>query len=264
MSHLKIKNKIKIKIRTECYLVIKTSLILSVISKKFRLFNCQILLVTTTSGEAELHRSKRSISRPSSFNDSAHIREVLEDIVSSSLKICHNKGNLNFCPRGRPGTPGKVEPKGNKGRKGKRGSQGIMGPPGRSGKQGIMAPPGIRGEKGTKGDIGPSGIPGIPGIKGEPGESISEPKVTISSSKQTVNVTSTASLLCSASGNPAAQKSLSRVNESLPSNRTTVTSDGLMQISNVRLEDAGTYKCLARNILRKDEKAATLIVQSRF
>ena len=43
-----------------------------------------------------------------------------------------------------------------------------------------------------------------------------------------------------------------------------MTSDGLMQISNVRLEDVGTYKCLARNILGKDEKAATLIVQSRF
>ena len=232
-------------------------------AKKFRLFTCQIL-VTTTSGEAELHRLKRSISRPSSFNDSAQIREVLEDIVSSSLKICHNKGNLNFCPRGRPGPPGKAGPKGNKGRKGKRGSQGIMGQPGRSGKQGIMGPPGIRGEKGSKGDIGLPGIPGIPGIKGEPGESISAPKVTISSSKQTVNVTSTASLLCSAWGNPAAQISWSKVNESLPSNRTTVTSGGLIQIRDVQLEDAGRYKCLPRNILGKDEKAATLIVQSKL
>ena len=232
-------------------------------ANKFCLFICQIL-VTITSGEADLHRLKRSISRPSSFNDSAQIREVLEDIVSSSLKICHNKGNLNFCPRGRPGPPGKAGPKGSKGRKGKRGSQGIMGPPGRSGKQGIMGPPGIRGEKGTKGNIGPPGIPGIPGIKGEPGESISAPKVTISSLNKTVNVTSRASLLCSASGNPAAQISWSKVNESLPSNRITVMSDGLMQISNVRLEDAGKYKCLAQNILGKDEKAATLIVQSRF
>ena len=145
-------------------------------AKKFRLFICKIL-VTTTSGEAELHRLKRSISRPSSFNDSAKIREVLEDIVSSSLKICQNKGDLNFCPRGRPGPPGRAGPKGNKGRKGKRGFQRIMGPPGRNGKQGIMGPPGIRGEKGTKGNIGPPAIPGIPGIKGEPGESISAPKV---------------------------------------------------------------------------------------
>ena len=184
-------------------------------AKKFRLFICKIL-VTTTSGEAELHRLKRSISRPSSFNDSAKIREVLEDIVSSSLKICQNKGDLNFCPRGRPGPPGRAGPKGNKGRKWKRGFQGIMGPPGRNGKQGIMGPPGIRGEKGSKVDIGPPGIPGIPWIKGEPGESISIPMVTISSSKQTVNVTSTASLLCSASGNPAAQISWSKFNESLP------------------------------------------------
>ena len=46
-----------------------------------------------------------------------------------------------------------------------------------------MGPPGIRGEKGVKGDIG---APGIPGMKGKPGESISAPKVTVSSSHLTV------------------------------------------------------------------------------
>ena len=208
--------------------------------------------MSTTSGKANVHhRLKRSFSHPSHFNNSSHIREILEDIVSWSLKICQNKGNLNLCPRGRPGPPGRAGPKGVEGKNGKKGPQGIMGPPG------------IRGEKGTKGDIGPPGIPGIPGIKGEPGESISEPTVTISHSQLTVNETNTATFLCSASGNPAAQISWSKVNGSLPSNKTKVTSDGLMQIFDARLEDAGKYKCVARNILGKDEKVSSLIVQSR-
>ena len=121
----------------------------------------------------------------------------------------------------------------------------------------------LRGEKGTKGEIGPPGIPGIPGIKGEPGESISEPIVTISHSQLTVNETNTATLLYSASGNPAARISWSKVNGSLPSNKTKVTSDGLMQIFDARLEDAGKYKCVSRNILGKDEKVSSLIIQSR-
>ena len=111
----------------------------------------------------------------------------MQDIIFFTWKetkaICSNKGNLNVCPRGRPGPPGRAGPKGDSGRKGRKGSQGLMGPPGRSGKQGVMGPPGIRGEKGMKGDIGPPGIPGIPGTKGEPGESISKPKVTISPPK---------------------------------------------------------------------------------
>ena len=137
-----------------------------------------------------------------------------------------------------------------------------MGPPGRSGKQGIMGPQGIRGERGIKGDIG---LPGIPGIKGEPGESISAPKVTISSASQaTVNENNSAALFCSATGNPTPQLSWAKVNGSLPSNRIKITSDGLMQIDDVRLEDAGKYKCIARNILGKDENAAYLVVQSKL
>ena len=164
-----------------------------------------------------------------------------------------NNPSLNVCPRGLPGPPG---------RRGRKGSQGIMGPPGRAGKQGIMGPPSITGEKGIKGDIGP---PGIPGIKGEPGESISAPKVTISPASQlTVNESNTAALFCSASGNPAPQLSWIRVDGSLPSNRIKVTSHGLMQIDDVRLDDAGKYKCMAHNILGKDENTANLVVQSKL
>ena len=182
------------------------------------------------------------------------MKEVLEDVVTSSFKkICQKRGSLNVCPRGPPGPPG---------RRGRKGSQGVMGPPGRGGKQGIMGPPGIRGEKGIKGDIG---LQGIPGVKGEPGESISVPKVTVSPASQlTVNESNTAALFCSATGNPAPQLSWVRVDGSLPSNRIKVTSDGLMQISDVRLEDAGKYKCTARNILGKDENAANLVVQSKL
>jgi len=137
-----------------------------------------------------------------------------------------------------------------------------MGPPGKSGKQGIMGPPGIRGEKGIKGDIGPSGIPGI---KGEPGESISAPKVTISPASQlTVNESNTAVFSCSVSGNPTANLTWTKMSGSLPSDRAKVTSDGLLRIKDVRLEDAGKYRCMARNLLGNDEKVATLIVQSRL
>jgi len=182
------------------------------------------------------------------------MKEVLEDVVTSSFKkICQKSRSLNVCPRGLPGPPG---------RRGRKGSQGIMGPPGRGGKQGVMGPPGIRVAKGNKGDIGP---PGIPGIKGEPGESISTPKVTTYPASQlTVNESSTAILVCSATGNPTAQMSWVRVNGSLPSNRITVTSAGLLQINDVHLEDAGKYKCMARNILGKDEIAADLVVQSKL
>ena len=182
------------------------------------------------------------------------MKEVLEAVVTSSFKkICRKSGGLNVCPRGLPGAPGK---------RGRKGPQGIMGPPGPGGKQGTMGPPGIRGETGIKGDIGP---PGIPGIKGEPGESISLPKVTISPASQlTVNETNTAALFCSASGNPTPELSWVRADGSLPSNRTKVTSDGLLQIDDVRLEDAGKYKCMARNILGEDENAANLVVQSKL
>ena len=191
------------------------------------------------------------------------MREALEDLVTLSLNICKKRGTLGVCPRGLPGPPGRDGPKGDKGnhgRRGRKGSQGLMGQPGRSGKQGIMGPPGIRGENGIKGD---TGAPGIPGMKGEPGESISAPEITISSSQLTVNESTSVSLLCSASGNPAPQITWSRENGVLPTNRTRVTAEGLVQFDDAWLEDAGRYKCVAQNFLGRKEEVASLIVQSK-
>ena len=212
---------------------------------------------------ADLDRIKRSSGSDTPSNKTTYMREALEDLVTLSLNICKRRGTLS-CPRGLPGPPGRAGPKGNKGnqgRRGRKGSQGMMGQPGRSGKQGIMGPPGMRGEKGIKGD---TGAPGISGMKGEPGESISAPKITLSSSQLTVNESTTASLLCSASGNPAPQITWSRENRVLPSSRTKVTEEGLMQINDARLEDAGRYICVARNILGRKKEVTSLVVQSRF
>ena len=215
--------------------------------------------------KSKLVRFKRVVSSSTSSNDSGQfIKKALEDIVTTSLKICQKRGNLNVCQRGRPGPPGRAGnkgSKGNEGRRGRKGSPGIMGPPGKSGKQGIMGPPGIRGEKGIKGDIGP---PGMPGVKGEPGESISEPEVTISPTSLTVNESNIAVFLCSVTGNPTANVTWTKINASLPSERTKVTSDGLLQIKDVRLEDAGRYRCMAKNLLGNDEEVTTLIVQSEL
>lgn len=188
------------------------------------------------------------------------MKELLKNIVTLRMKICERNGKRrNVCPAGPRGPPGRAGPKGdkgNRGRVGKRGLQGMMGQPGRVGKHG---PPGIRGEKGIKGDIG---TPGIPGNKGEPGESISAPKVIISSSQITVNEFDTVSLTCSASGNPKPQLSWSKTTGSLPSNRIKTTADGVMQIHDVRAEDTGTYKCVGNNVLGNDEKTTQVVVQT--
>ena len=180
------------------------------------------------------------------------------------LNICKKRGTLSVCPRGLPGPPGRAGTKGDKGdqgRRGRKGSQGMMGYPGRSGKQGILDLPGIRGEKGIKGD---TGAPGIQGMKGEPGESFSAaPKVTVSNFRLTTNESTTVSLLCSASGNPAPLITWSRENGVLSSNTTKVTTEGLMQIDDARLEDAGKCKCVGQNILGRKEEVASLVVQSK-
>ena len=50
----------------------------------------------------------------------------------------------------------------------------------------------------------------------------------------------------------------------LPSQRTTVTSDGRMKIANAGQKDSGKYTCRAKNLLGKDEQTATLVVHSKL
>ena len=222
------------------------------------------LMVEASVSEASVRWRRSSLKPASPVNDTAYIKALLEDIFSSSLKVCQRLGNVRVCPPGRPGPPGSKGPKGDKGNRGKRGrkgARGIMGPPGKSGKQGIMGPPGVKGERGAKGDIGP---PGMPGIKGEPGETISSPDVKISSSHLTVQENDTSTFPCSASGNPAVQITWTRINGSLPSNRTEVSPSGLMTIKNARLEDAGKYECQAQNILGTASKAVKLVVEGKL
>ena len=86
-------------------------------------------------GIAELRRFTRSIANTAALNKSAILKEVLEDVVTSSFKkICHNSGH-HFCTRGMPGPPGRDGPKGDRGDQGRRcrkGFHGVIGEPGRS------------------------------------------------------------------------------------------------------------------------------------
>ncbi|KAL9970494.1 hypothetical protein ACROYT_G022879 [Oculina patagonica] len=123
--------------------------------------------------EATLQRIVRSVIKNPPSNNSANLKEVLEEVVTTSFKnICQSSGTLNVCPRGPAGNPGKAGTKGDKGeqgRRGRKGSKGDIGRPGRNGKQGLMGQPGRRGGKGIKGQIGAPGIPGIRGHIGPPG-----------------------------------------------------------------------------------------------
>ena len=37
-----------------------------------------------------------------------------------------------------------------------------------------------------------------------------------------------------------------------------------LKVPNVRLEDTGTYKCVARDILGREEKRTSLVVESKY
>ena len=198
----------------------------------------------------------------SPFNFSAYIEEAMKQITIGLQAMLQNSFNSSCAcsqgPLGPPGPPGKSGVMGPQGMRGEKGIKGDVGEPGPPGIKGDMGEPGI---PGIRGDRGP---PGVQGMKGVPGESLSAPKVTILPSEVTVKERTTAYLYCSATGNPPPQVSWTRVNGSLPSNRTTVTSDGLMKIADAGQQDTGKYTCSAQNLLGKDAQAASLLIHSKL
>lgn len=193
----------------------------------------------------------------SPFNFSAYLEEAMKQITTGLQAMIQN--SLDSCassqgPPGPPGEPGIMGPPGIRGMRGFKGFAGFLGPKGFKGDTGEPGLPGVKGERGP---------PGFQGMKGEPGESLSAPKVTISPPEITVKDGNTASLVCFVTGNPPPLISWSRVNGVLPSQRTTVTSDGRMKIANAGQKDSGKYTCRAKNLLGKDEQTATLVVHIR-
>lgn len=194
----------------------------------------------------------------SPFNFSAYLEEAMKQITTGLQAMIQN--SLDSCaslqgPPGPPGEPGIMGPPGIRGMRGFKGFAGFPGPQGFKGDMGEPGLPGVKGERGP---------PGFQGMKGEPGESLSAPKVTISPPEITVKDGNTASLVCFVTGNPPPLISWSRVNGVLPSQRTTVTSDGRMKIANAGQKDSGIYTCRAKNLLGEDEQTATLVVHSKL
>ena len=155
--------------------------------------------------------------------------------------------NDGVCAQGPPGPPGRP------GQRGYKGNSGIKGSPGR---RGIMGPPGEKGARGYKGEAGP---PGMPGPKGDIGGSLSSPNIIVTPPSLTVNKRGTASIQCSASGNPAPTVVWTRVNGSLPAGRSAV-SGGKLEVHKAQVNDSGLYQCEATNIMGKARKQVKLVV----
>jgi len=192
-------------------------------------------------------------------------------LAEMKTHLCQSKGAT--CSLGPPGPPGPPGPRGQKGARGRRGQKGktgnkgdkgIMGSLGRSGKQGIMGPPGLRGEAGTKGQKGDIGPAGVPGAKGEPGETILAPTVAVSPAKLTVNESGSASLQCSASGNPEPVIKWRTVNNQSEISKSAFSNlRGELRFQNVKGSDSGVYECSAANILGNARAVVQLEVNGK-
>jgi len=103
----------------------------------------------------------------------------------------------------------------------------------------------------------------MPGAKGETGESISAPTVAVSPAKMTVNETGSASLQCSATGNPKPTTVWSKL-KNQSELRQSAVSGGKLLLKNVKASDSGTYRCSAANILGQAQAQVQLVVNGMF
>ncbi|XP_078364982.1 uncharacterized protein LOC144649364 isoform X2 [Oculina patagonica] len=179
------------------------------------------------------------------------------------VKYC--KSSEKVCPAGPPGIPGARGAKGSRGRRGPKGTrgrtglQGVMGPPGKQGKTGLTGSTGPRGEKGDVGVPGPKGMPGPPG---RPGESISAPQVMMSPTEQTRDEGGNSKFYCTAGGNPPPRIEWRFKGSKLaPGSKYWIQDNGELNIKHLNYSEAGTYTCVATNILGSHEASGNLIVQ---
>ena len=208
--------------------------------------------------------------RASSDDSQAKPVKTASDIkllIKEELRLLQNKICVNDEKLCRPG------PKGNTGRRGRRGSQGIKGPrgkpgptgpPGKHGPIGPQGPMGKKGDRGLQGPPGPVGPRGPPGEKGAPGQSISAPSLLQQPVETTVNESQTATLKCTAVGNPPPKVTWSKVNSSLPVGRHVAESSGALILQDVRPGDEGQYTCEAQNLLGNINATAKLTVQCKI
>eukprot|EP00112_Aurelia_sp_Birch-Aquarium-sp1_P006983 Seg1762.8 transcript_id=Seg1762.8/GoldUCD/mRNA.D3Y31 product=Techylectin-5B protein_id=Seg1762.8/GoldUCD/D3Y31 len=150
--------------------------------------------------------------------------------------------------------------KGEKGDRGPRGKAGPFGFKGQKGEHGDIGSSGVRGLQGLPGPSGPMGQKGEPGANGK---SIEEPRIVskwqaVISKPESTNFT----LYCAAEGNPLPKMTWEFDGRKTDS-RYTYPSSGALQITNIKEDDHGKIKCIAENILGKEEMETKLDVQTK-
>ncbi|XP_078383112.1 uncharacterized protein LOC144665696 [Oculina patagonica] len=203
-------------------------------------------------------KTNHNNSKLKEVGDGTGLKRFVTSIVAESLEsYCLAPSRVCVAgppgPKGNQGNRGKRGPKGTKGKKGTKGIMGTQGEPGKQGMKGDLGTPGIKGEKGNP------GAPGHPGPKGEPGESISAPEVIVSPTLVTVTQNQTATVYCSANGNPKPKVSWSKISGAGLVN--TARQDNKLQIRSAGYNDSGSYVCTATNVLGKSEKEVKLFVE---
>ena len=249
----------------------KQSLVGNSIFLRFHLLTlfCSFFLAIFQGPEVINSRQKRA-SPVKSQQKSAQTTSNVKMLIKEELRLLQNQicaKDETLCRSGPKGSAGRRGRPGNRGRPGPPGRPGSEGPPGKHGPIGHPGLMGIKGDLGVPGDpgpVGPWGPPGEKGVKGEPGQSISAPSLKQRPVETTVNKSQTATLLCTADGNPSPKVTWSKLNSSLPVGRHIVESSGALTVKDVRPGDEGDYSCRAENLLGSVNATAKLTVHCKF
>ena len=211
---------------------------------------------STPNGRAFRHlnfSSNLAVNRIRRHVPNGHLLDEIHSLIHKMLKkntlspkVCQNKSVVCI--------------KGEKGDRGPRGKAGPYGFKGQKGDHGEIGGPGVRGLQGLPGPTGPKGQKGE---RGTQGRSIEKPRIVskwqaVMSRPESTNFT----LYCAAEGNPAAEIRWEFDGRKTDS-RYTYPSGGALQITNIKENDHGKIKCVAENILGKDEIDTKLDVQTK-